>query len=327
MVTRGRPCIGESTTTWQIQRLKVSEMTKTFIGDLRTAWEIDLLQIPERGQPRSSESKTKWQIQWLKVPEMTKTFIGDLITVSEIDLLQVPKRGQACIGESTGNMTDPKIEGSRDDEDLHRWSDGRIRYRSSWGSRERPALHRWFENSMTDSKIEAFQDDEDQYQWSEDSMRDWSPWGSEIGQPCIGESTTTGQIQSPNISETDQNLINYFMIMTKIQGHVARQHQRAHSVSKRIFIQSIFERRGLVESHLSIAPREGIDFFAKRDEDHLLCPVEIRIDEAVQVAWETRKHHCQDRLSAGRAVWQEIWGHSGINSHHTKDAYQREVQE
>jgi hypothetical protein len=45
----------------------------------------------------------------------------------------------------------------------------------------------------------------------------------------------------------------------------------------------------LVESHLSIAPREGIDFFAKRDEYLLLCPVEIRIDEAVQVAGETRK--------------------------------------
>jgi hypothetical protein len=71
---------------------------------------------------------------------------------------------------------------------------------------------------------------------------------------------------------------------------MARQHQRAHSVSKRIFIQSIFDRRGFVESHLSIAPREGMDFFGDRDEDHLLCPVEIRIDEAVEVARETREH-------------------------------------
>jgi hypothetical protein len=38
----------------------------------------------------------------------------------------------------------------------------------------------------------------------------------------------------------------------------------------------------LVESHLSITPGEGIDFFAKRDEDLLPSPVEIRIDEAVQ---------------------------------------------
>jgi hypothetical protein len=48
-------------------------------------------------------------------------------------------------------------------------------------------------------------------------------------------------------------------------------------------------RSGPVESHLSIAPREGIDFFAKRDEYHLLFPVEIRIDEALQVTWETLK--------------------------------------
>jgi hypothetical protein len=73
----------------------------------------------------------------------------------------------------------------------------------------------------------------------------------------------------------DQNLINHLITRRKIQGHVARQHQRAHSVSESYFIQSIFERRGPVESHLSIAPREGIDFFAKRDEDHLLCPIEI----------------------------------------------------
>jgi hypothetical protein len=75
---------------------------------------------------------------------------------------------------------------------------------------------------------------------------------------------------------------------------MARQHQRAHSVSKRFFIQSIFERRGLVESHLSIAPREGIDFFAKRDENHLLSPVEIRIDETMQVArerWKDKSHY------------------------------------
>jgi hypothetical protein len=32
-----------------------------------------------------------------------------------------------------------------------------------------------------------------------------------------------------------------------------------------------------------------LDFFAKRDENHLLFPFEIRIDEAVQVARETRK--------------------------------------
>jgi hypothetical protein len=88
----------------------------------------------------------------------------------------------------------------------------------------------------------------------------------------------------------NQNRISYFMTRTKIQGHVARQHQRAHSLSKSYFIQSIFDRRGPVESHLSIAPREGIDFFAKRDEDLLLFPLKIRIDNAVEVARETRKH-------------------------------------
>jgi hypothetical protein len=70
---------------------------------------------------------------------------------------------------------------------------------------------------------------------------------------------------------------------------MTRQRQRVHSFSKRFFVQSIFERRGLGESDLSISPREGIDFFAKRDEYLLLFPVEIRIDEAVQVGGETRK--------------------------------------
>jgi hypothetical protein len=49
------------------------------------------------------------------------------------------------------------------------------------------------------------------------------------------------------------------------------------------------QRRGLVESDLSIAPREGIDFFTKRAEYLLLFPVEIRIDDAVQIARETQK--------------------------------------
>jgi hypothetical protein len=78
---------------------------------------------------------------------------------------------------------------------------------------------------------------------------------------------------------------------------VARQHQREYSVSKRFFIQSIFKRRGLIESDFSIAPREGIDFFAKRDEYPLLYPVEIRIDEAVQVAREAQKRHQSHWLS------------------------------
>jgi hypothetical protein len=72
---------------------------------------------------------------------------------------------------------------------------------------------------------------------------------------------------------------------------MARQRQRAHSVSKRFLVQSIFERRGPVESDLSIAPREGMDFFAKRDEYFLPFPVEIRIDEAVQVARERKQEH------------------------------------
>jgi hypothetical protein len=70
---------------------------------------------------------------------------------------------------------------------------------------------------------------------------------------------------------------------------MTRQYQRAHSVSKRFFVQSIFERSGLVESDLSIAPREGMDFFGKTNEYRLLFPVEIRIDETVEVARERRK--------------------------------------
>jgi hypothetical protein len=45
---------------------------------------------------------------------------------------------------------------------------------------------------------------------------------------------------------------------------------------------------GLVESHLSVAPREGIDFFGGRNE-----AFEIRIDDALQVTWETRKTNCR----------------------------------
>jgi hypothetical protein len=44
-----------------------------------------------------------------------------------------------------------------------------------------------------------------------------------------------------------------------------------------------------VQSDLSIAPREGRDFFGERNEDCLLFPIEIRIDEAVKVAWERWK--------------------------------------
>jgi hypothetical protein len=49
--------------------------------------------------------------------EMTKTFIGDL--TPEIDLRQIPERDQPrpCIGHD--KMTNSKIEGSQDDEDLH----------------------------------------------------------------------------------------------------------------------------------------------------------------------------------------------------------------
>jgi hypothetical protein len=42
-------------------------------------------------------------------------------------------------------------------------------------------------------------------------------------------------------------------------------------------------------SLISRALREGIDFFANTDEDLLLFPAEIRIDEAMQVGGETRK--------------------------------------
>jgi hypothetical protein len=59
------------------------------------------------------------------------------------------------------------------------------------------------------------------------------------------------------------------------------------------------QRRGLVESHLSIAPREGRDFFAKRNENQLLCPVEIRIDETLQVARERWK---EERCCGGTVV-------------------------
>jgi hypothetical protein len=88
---------------------------------------------------------------------------------------------------------------------------------------------------------------------------------------------------------------------------MARQHRRAHSVSKKS-TENIFERRGLVESHLSIAPREGRDFFAERDEYLLLCPVEIRIDEAVQVAWETRKE--AKYMKSHRSVAGHLDAHS-----------------
>jgi hypothetical protein len=113
----------------------------------------------------------------------------------------------------------------------------------------------------------------------------------EIRETRIGESTTTLQIQSANLTEMDQESIRYLSIRI-IQSNMVRQCKRAHSVAKR-FIESIFARIGLVESHLSIAPREGIDFFAKRDKDLLPSPVEIRIDQAVQVTWETRKNKCQ----------------------------------
>jgi hypothetical protein len=54
------------------------------------------------------------------------------------------------------------------------------------------------------------------------------------------------------------------------------------SLSKR-FIESIFERERPVESDLWIAPGERRDFFGERNEDKLLSPLEIRIDEPVQV--------------------------------------------
>jgi hypothetical protein len=58
-------------------------------------------------------------------------------------------------------------------------------------------------------------------------------------------------------------------------------------------IESKFERGRPFESHFSIAPGEKRrDFFRERNEDQLLSPLEIRIDEAVQVTGkgrETRK--------------------------------------
>jgi hypothetical protein len=54
-------------------------------------------------------------------------------------------------------------------------------------------------------------------------------------------------------------------------------------------IESIFERECVRESHLSIAPGERRDFFEERYEDHLLSPLEIRIDEAVQVTGKGRE--------------------------------------
>jgi hypothetical protein len=57
-----------------------------------------------------------------------------------------------------------------------------------------------------------------------------------------------------------------------------------HSLSKR-FIDRIFER----ESDLSIASGERRDFFRERNEDQLLIPLEIRIDEAVQVTGKGRE--------------------------------------
>jgi hypothetical protein len=69
---------------------------------------------------------------------------------------------------------------------------------------------------------------------------------------------------------------------------MTRQYQWAYSLSKR-FIESIFERGRPVESHLSIAPGERRDFFGERNEDLLLSPLEIRIDEAVQVTGKGRE--------------------------------------
>jgi hypothetical protein len=75
---------------------------------------------------------------------------------------------------------------------------------------------------------------------------------------------------------------------------MTRQHQWAYSLSKR-FIESIFERECFLESHLSIVPGERRDFFRERNEDHFLSPLEIWIDDAVQVTGKGRERRNRRR--------------------------------
>jgi hypothetical protein len=72
-------------------------------------------------------------------------------------------------------------------------------------------------------------------------------------------------------------------------------------------IHRIFERGRPVESDLSIASGERRDFFGERNEDHLLSPLEIRIDEAVQVTGkgrERRKRRKMQSHSAESLPWR-----------------------
>jgi hypothetical protein len=152
-------------TRYDIELLHIPEIGKPFIGDStimanskiegsrddegQHRWSDDSL----RGSSPLDWSKKLTLYRWIhdnminptiEGTEMTKTFIGDL--TPEIDLRQIPERDQPrpCIGHD--KMTNSKIEGSQDDEDLHQWFDYTMsvtmRDPSPWSSRDRPTLHR-----------------------------------------------------------------------------------------------------------------------------------------------------------------------------------------
>jgi hypothetical protein len=83
----------------------------------------------------------------------------------------------------------------------------------------------------------------------------------------------------------------------EIQINMARGGQRGNSVLKG-FVESVFEREGLLEFHFSIAPGERRDLFGESHESHFLLPCETGIDETVELAWERRECHCWDESLA-----------------------------
>jgi hypothetical protein len=65
-----------------------------------------------------------------------------------------------------------------------------------------------------------------------------------------------------------------FLLAIEIQINMARGDQRRNSVSKG-FVESVFEREGLIEFHFSIAPGERRDLFGESHESHFLFMKEI----------------------------------------------------
>jgi hypothetical protein len=76
-----------------------------------------------------------------------------------------------------------------------------------------------------------------------------------------------------------------FVMLGQFQINMARGDQRGNPVSKG-FVESVFEREGLIESHFSIAPGERRDLFGESHESHFLLPCETGIDETVELAWD-----------------------------------------